>query len=70
MFQGVKRIDYNDFRINVRASCLTKSSRREHTITPGLKKLHWLKIHDRIIYKLLMLTYKSYYNIPPLIYVN
>ena len=25
-------------------------------------KLHWLKIQDRIIYKMLMLTYKSYYN--------
>ena len=43
---------------------LTKSSRREH-ITPVLKKLHWLKIQDRIIYKMLMLTYKSYYNMAP-----
>ena len=41
------------------ARILTKSPRREH-ITPVLKKLHWLKIQDRIIYKMLMLTYKSY----------
>ena len=43
---------------------LTKSPRREH-ITPVLKSLHWLKIQDRITYKILMLTYKSYYNIAP-----
>ena len=33
--------------------------------TPVLKSLHWLKIQDRITYKILMLTYKSYYNIAP-----
>ena len=27
--------------------------------------LHWLKIQDRITYTILMLTYKSYYNIVP-----
>ena len=46
------------------ARILTKSPRREH-ITPVLIKLHWLKIQDRIIYKMLMLTYKSYYNMAP-----
>ena len=39
------------------ARILTKSPRREH-ITPVLMKLHWLKIQDGIIYKMLMLTYK------------
>ena len=34
---------------------LTKSPRREH-ITLVLKSLHWLKIQDRITYKILMLT--------------
>ena len=53
MFQKVKLIDYKDFRINARI--LTKSSRRVH-ITPVLKTFHWLKIQDRIIYKMLMLT--------------
>ena len=34
--------------------------------SPVLKKiLHWLKIQDRIIYTMLMLTYQSYYNIAP-----
>ena len=46
------------------AHILTKSPRRGH-ITPVLIKLHWLKIQDRIIYKMLMLTYKSYYNMAP-----
>ena len=46
------------------ARILTKSPRREH-ITPGLTSLHWLQIHDKITYKILMLTYKSYYNIAP-----
>ena len=40
------------------------ASPREH-ITPVLKSLHWLKIQDRITYKILMLTYKSYYTIAP-----
>ena len=46
------------------ARILTKSPRREH-ITPVLKSFHWLKIQDRITYKILMLTYKSYFNIAP-----
>ena len=46
------------------ARILTKSPLREH-ITPVLKSLHWLKIQDRITYTILMLTYKSYYNIAP-----
>ena len=46
------------------ARILTKSPRREH-ITPVLKRLHWLKIQDRITYKISILTYKSYYNIAP-----
>ena len=46
------------------ARILTKSPRREH-ITPALKKLYWLKTQDRIIYKMLMLTYKSYQNMAP-----
>ena len=46
------------------ARILTKSPRREH-ITPVLKSLHWLKIQERITYKIVMLTYKLYYNIAP-----
>ena len=52
-------------RLQNQCACiLTKSPRREY-ITPVLKRLHWLKIQDRITYKILMLTYKLYYNIAP-----
>ena len=37
---------------------------RDH-ISPVFKILHWVKIQDRITYKILMLTYKSCYNIAP-----
>ena len=43
---------------------LTKLPRREHYYH-SLKNFHLLKIQDRITYKILMLTYKSYYNIAP-----
>ena len=62
MFQKVKLIDYKDFRINVRVSW---QNRHVGNILPQLKKIYWLKIQDRIIYKMLMLTYKSYYNMAP-----
>ena len=69
MFQKVKLIDYKDFRINV-APYLDKNRQVENMLPPVLKKIHWLQIQDRIIYKMLMLTYKSYYNmVPAFIYV-
>ena len=43
---------------------LTKSQHKYHNYT-WLKNLHWIKIQDRITYTMLMLTYKSYYNITP-----
>ena len=47
------------------AHILTKSPHREH-ITPVLKiNIHCLKIQDRIIYKMLVLTYKLYYSMTP-----
>ena len=44
------------------ARILAKSPRREH-ITPVVKSLYWLKTQDRITCTILILTYKSYYNI-------
>ena len=37
---------------------------RNH-ITPVLRKLHWLRIHDRIIFKILLLTHKAVNNTAP-----
>jgi hypothetical protein len=43
---------------NSLARCVTSSSRFQH-ITPGLKSRHWLKVEQRIQYKLISLTYSS-----------
>ena len=37
---------------------MLKRIRLNH-ITPILRELHWLRIHDRIIYKILLLTHKA-----------
>ena len=43
--------------------CYSDCSRRgTHLVEP---RCYWLKIQDRITYKILMLTYKSCYNIAP-----
>ena len=34
-------------------------------ITPVLRELHWLRIHDRIIFKILLLTHKAVNNTAP-----
>ena len=53
-------------RVQNQAACiLTRSTRREH-ITPVLKQLYWLKVRERIRYKILILTHKAFYaNVPP-----
>ena len=43
---------------------LTRSPRRNH-ITPVLRELHWLRISDRIIFKILILTHKAFYGVAP-----
>ena len=42
---------------NCRARTVVKAPKSSH-ITPILRSLHWLKINERIEYKLLSLTYK------------
>ena len=43
---------------NQAARILTKTPRRDH-ITEVLIDLHWLRIEERIVYKLLILTFKA-----------
>src|SRR6218665_2385024 len=43
---------------NALARAVTKTSKHHH-ITPVLKKLHWLKIPQRIEYKVISLTYNT-----------
>ena len=42
----------------------TRIPRRNH-ITPVLRELHWLNIHDRTIFKILLLTHKAVHNTAP-----
>ena len=43
---------------------LKRIPRRNH-ITPVLREWHWLKINDRIIFKILLLTHKAVNNTAP-----
>ena len=38
---------------------------RRNRITPVLRELHWLRIHDRIIFKIVLLTHKAVNNTAP-----
>ena len=49
---------------NQAARMLKRIPWRNH-ITPVLKELHWLRIHDRIIFKILLLTHKAVNNAAP-----
>ena len=52
-------------RIQNQAACIFKRIPRRNHITPVLRELHWLKIHDRIIFKILLLTHKAVNNFAP-----
>ena len=43
---------------NMAARVVTLTRKRDH-ITPVMYELHWLPIHVRIVFKLLLLTYKA-----------
>ena len=49
---------------NKAARLVTRISMREH-ITPVLKELHWLPIDRRIVYKVLVITYKALHGLAP-----
>ena len=49
---------------NTAARILTLTRKYEH-ITPVLKSLHWLPVKERIVYKLVTLTYKCLNNLAP-----
>ena len=45
---------------NAAARLITKMKRRERQhMTPVLRELHWLRISDRVIFKVALLTYKA-----------
>jgi hypothetical protein len=49
---------------NAAARMVTRTRKAEH-ITPVLMSLHWLPVHQRIVYKLLLLTYKALHGLAP-----
>ena len=59
-----QQLNWLQLILNSAARAVTKTPKFHH-ITPHLKSLHWLKITQRIQYKILSLTYKSLqYNEP------
>ena len=49
---------------NAAARVVTLARKRDH-ITPVLKELHWLQVQERVIFKILLLTYKALNNLTP-----
>ena len=49
---------------NTAARIVTRTKKFEH-ITPALINLHWLPVHSRIDYKILLLTYKAIHSLTP-----
>ena len=52
-------------RIQNQAARMLKRIQRRNHITPVLRELHWLRIHDRIIFKILLLTHKAVNHTAP-----
>ena len=46
------------------ARLITHTKKHEH-ITPVIRSLHWLPVRSRIIFKILLLVYKSIHGLPP-----
>ena len=49
---------------NIAARIVSRCSRTDH-ITPVLKALHWLPVKFRVLFKLLLLTYRCVYGLAP-----
>ena len=45
---------------------VNKNSYRRNHITPVLKDLHWLRINERIEFKILILTHRAFYKTGPM----
>ena len=59
-----KQIERLQLIQNQAARMLKRIPRRNH-ITSVWKELHWLRINDRIIFKILLLTHKAVNNTAP-----
>ena len=52
-------------RIQNQAARMLKCIPRRNHIIPVLREFHWLRIHDRIIFKILLLTHNAVNNTAP-----
>ena len=52
-------------RVQNCAAGLVLSGRRQDHITPMLKELHWLPVEQRIVFKILLFTYKALNGLAP-----
>ena len=52
-------------RIQNQAARMLKRIPRRNHITPVLKDLHWLRINERIEFKILILTHRAFYETGP-----
>ena len=49
---------------NSAARLVTRAKKNDH-ITPILQRLHWLPVNARIVFKILLITYKALHNQAP-----
>ena len=65
-FYGIPDYLLNKLQLiqNTAARMVTRTKRNEH-ITPVLQSLHWLPVHKRIQFKILLLTFKALRNQAP-----
>ena len=52
-------------RVQNAVACLVSCTRKYDRITPVLKELHWLLVKQRIIFKILLFTYKALKALAP-----
>ena len=63
LLHGVPRTQLHRLQVaqNSAARVITRTRGRDH-IGPVLKAFHWLPVSQRIVYKILLLTFKAVYN--------
>ena len=52
-------------RLQHRAARLITHTKKHDHITPVMRSFHWLPVRSRIIFKILLLVYKSLYGLAP-----
>lgn len=57
-------------RVQNAAACLISNTPRYHHITPVLFDLHWLRVESRILYKILLITFKAIHHLAPVYIID